>query len=204
MTQLSTQTTDVAGTDAGATAGGLSAARTLPPIAASVAGTPLSNSNTATSVLPAAAKAVLPGGYWTVGKALRLTAKGILSNIVTTPGTLTLEVRFGSTVVWSSGAVSLNAAAKTNVSFTLDLLLTCRAVGASANLIGVGTLTSESVVGAAAGTGLPASLPASAPAVGNNFDSTVAQTLDLFGTFSIANAGNAMQVLEFSLEPVTP
>jgi hypothetical protein len=130
----------------------------------------------------------------------------ILSNIVTTPGTLTLEVRHGSTVVWSSGAVGLNAAAKTNVSGRLDLLLTCQAVGAgtAAKLLGAGTLTSESVVGAAAGTGLPAALPASAPAQGNGFDSTVAQTLDLFATFSIANAGNAIQVLEYALEPVTP
>jgi hypothetical protein len=205
MTQLSTQTTDLTGLDAGPTQGGLSVARTLPPIAMSAAGPALSNSIAPTSLLLAAAKAVLPGGFFTVGKALRLIATGIISNIVTTPGTLTLDVRFGSTVVFNGGAVNLNAAAKTNVSFRLDLLLTCRAVGSgsAANLFGVGVLTSESVVGAAAGTALPAALPASAPAVGNGFDSTAAQTVDLFGTFSIANAGNAIQVLEYSLDSVT-
>jgi len=205
VTAISTQTSDVPGTDQGATAGGQGTARTLPPLSATASGTALTNSNTATSVLHSSGKAVLPANYLTVGKVLRINASGIISNIVTSPGTLTLDVRFGSTVVFNGGAVTLNAAAKTNVSFDLRIYLTCRAVGSgtSANLMGIGTLTSESVVGAAAGTTLTASLPASAPAVGNGFDSTAAQTVDLFATFSVANAGNSIQVHEFTIEPVT-
>lgn len=204
MTTLTQIAGDPSGTLAAATAGGLDTPRTQPPIALSVAGPALNTSIVATSILPAAAKAVLPPGFMTVGKMLRLRAAGVLSNIVTTPGTLTLDVRFGNVIVFNGGAVALNAAAKVNVSFWLDLMLTCRAAGAgtAANLIGVGTLTSESVVGAVAGTTVAAALPASAPAVGTGFDSTIAQTVDLFATFSISNVGNAIQVHEYSLEAV--
>lgn len=165
-------------------------------------GAALANTTTATSILPAAAKFTLPPNFFTVGKLLRVTALGRLSNIVTTPGNLTLDLRFGSTVVFSGGAVALNTTAKTNVSWELVAVLTCRAIGAgtSANTIGIGTLTSESVVGSAAGVANNAMLPATAPAVGNGFDSTLTQAVDLFGTFTVANAGNSIQVHQFVLE----
>jgi hypothetical protein len=130
---------------------------------------------------------------------------GVVSNIVTTPGNLTLDVRMGPTsniVVFNGGAVALNAAAKVNVPFRLDVLLTCRAVGSgtSANLYGTGILTSESVVGATAGTALPAGLAAG---VGTGFDSTATTVVDLFGTFSISNAGNGITVQEYTIEEAT-
>lgn len=192
------------GTYLGPTLGGQGAARTLPPVTALVAGAALTNTVTRTSLLPAAAKAVLPGGSLAVGRALRIVATGILSNIVTTPGTLTLDVQVGSVIAWNGGAVALNATAKTNVSFRFEVLLTVRTVGAgtAATLIGVGRLESESVVGAAAGSAVTAMMPATAPVVGTGFDSTVDAAVDLFGTFSINNAGNSIQVLEYSIDPV--
>jgi hypothetical protein len=198
------QTGDPAGTLAAATAGGLDLPRTLPPIALAASGPALNTSIVATSLLPAAAKAILPGGYETVGRMLRMTATGVMSCIVTTPGTFTPDVRFNGLVVWNGGAVALNVVAKTNVTFRLDVLLTCQVIGAgtTAKVMGVGVLSSEAVVGAAAGTALAAALPASAPAQGAGFDSTIANTVDLFGTFSISNINNAIQVLEYSLEPV--
>ena len=142
----------------------------------------------------------LPANFFDVGKVLRITAAGRISNIVTTPGTLTLDVRLGSTVVFNGGAVSLNIVAKTNVTWWLEMLLTCRSIGATAaaTILGVGKLTSESVVGAAAGTTLSAALPASAPAAGTGFDSTVANVLDLFATFSLT--GNSITAHEYTLE----
>lgn len=171
-------------------------------ITAQIDGTALNTSTTATSIIPAAAKYTLPANFFQIGRALRVTARGRISNIVTTPGTITLDVRFGSIVVFNGGAVSMNTTAKTNVSWEFEAILTCRAIGAStsANLMGIGSLTSESVVGAASGTTITACLPASAPAVGNGFDSTAAQTVDFFGTFSINNANNSIQVHEYILE----
>lgn len=204
MTNVDTATGVVTGTDKGATTGGLGVARTVPPVVCIADGPVLNTSTTPTSILLAAAKAIVPATHMVVGKVWRITARGRLSNMNPTPGNITLDVRFGNVVIFNGGAVALNAAAKTNVTFTLDITLTLRATGSgtSANVMGVGTLASEAVVGGTAGTAIVATLPASAPAVGTGFDSTVDQTVDLFATFSVSNAANGIQVHEYSIEPV--
>lgn len=170
-------------------------------ISAQIDGTAVTGTAAAT-LLPAAAKVTLPPGFFSIGKVVRVTALGRISNIVTTPGTLTIDIRTtpGPIIVFNGGATSLNVVAKTNVSWKFEALLTCRAIGASttANLMGEGVLTSESVVGAAAGTALQALLPATAPAVGTGFDSTVSMVVDMFATFSLT--GNSIQVHQYILE----
>lgn len=173
--------------------------------AANADGTAIANSTSATSLLTgtaAHAKYTLPANWFEVGRQLQIIASGRISNIVTTPGNLTVSVRLGATTVFTSGTFNLNTTAKTNVGWWLELLLTCRSVGAStsATILGQGVFTSESVVGAASGTALPASLPASAPAVGTGFDSSTSQQVDLFAQFSVANAGNSIQLHQYSLQ----
>lgn len=147
----------------------------------------------------AAARYTFPANYFEAGKALRVTAKGRWSNVVTTPGNFTWEFRLGSVVAWSSGAIAINTTAHTNVSFIMDVLLTCRQIGGgtNANLIGIGQWTYE---GGSAGIGVTYMLPASAPAVGTGFDSSVAQVGDLFGTWSVNNASNTITLHEYTLE----
>ena len=175
---------------------------------AQVAGPTLTASTTPTSILPPAARYNLPGNFFDkIGKALRITVIGQLGNIVTTPGTFTPDVRMGPTsniVVFNGGAIQLNAVAKTALPFWWDVLLTCRAIGngTNANLMGQGRFQAESVVGSP----LPASggsgsllTPATSPAVGTGFDSTVGMVVDVFGTFSLNNA-NAITVQQYFLE----
>lgn len=173
-------------------------------IAAQSDGTALNTSTTATSILPGAAKFTLPSNFFSIGKVLRVTAGGRISNIVTTPGTLAFSLRLGATAVWAPAAFSLNTAAKTNVGWRLEALLTCRSIGNGvlATLLGQGHFASESVVGAAVGTTNSVQLPASAPAVGTGFDSTAAQVVDLFAQWSISNAGNSIQVHQYTLESI--
>lgn len=172
-------------------------------------GTALTNTVTATSLLPAHAKFTAPANFFnSVGKTLRVTAKGRISNLVTTPGTLTLDVRAGaSTVLFNGGAMQLNAVAKTNVTFWFEAEMVLRTLGngAASNFLGIGQFSSEALVGA--GTGAAGSttngslnLPATAPAVGSNFDVATANVIDLFGTFSVANAANSITVHTFKLE----
>jgi hypothetical protein len=167
-------------------------------------GAALTNTTTATSLLPAQSKLVLPANFFaTVGSALRVRATGRISTLVTSPGTLTLDLRFGSTVVANGGTMNLNVTAQTNASWWLDMLLTARAVGASANLMFMGQFTSRGIVGsgtAAAGSAGQVLLPDTAPAVGSNFDSTATQTVDLFATWSVANASNSITLHQFILE----
>ena len=168
-------------------------------------GAALTNTTTATSLLPAIAKPTLPANYFTsAGKMFKLRATGRISTVVTTPGTLTLDVRFGSVVVFNGGAMTLNTVAKTNVGWVLDVDITVRAVGATttANVIGQGLWTSEAVIGAplpTAGGATSHVLPYNtAPVVGTGFDSTAAFTVDMFATWSVANAANSITCHQFT------
>ncbi len=156
------------------------------------------------SLLPAQAKFTLPANFLDrIDKTLRIRASGRISNIVTTPGTLTLRVKFGSIVVAASSAMQLNAVAKTNVTWWLEWALTAREIGAAANFMHTGLWTSESVVGSplpSVGGSGSLLIPASAPAVGTNFDSTIANVLDLAAIFSLT--GNSIQLHQFALESI--
>lgn len=162
------------------------------------------------TLLPAVSKILLPSGYIDrIGKRFQVIASGRISNIVTTPGTLTLKFKLGPTAniaVATSQAIQLNAVAKTNVSWFLQLDMLVRAIGSSttANIFAQGMWNSESVVG----SGLPSVSDAggaiwqtSAPAVGTGFDSSVANQLDLTAQFSLT--GNSIQCHTFALEDLT-
>ncbi len=170
--------------------------------------TALTASTTATSILPPAAAFTLPANYFSIGKALRIRAWGRVSNIVTTPGTLTLDIRFGSLatpiVVFNGGAMTLNVVAKTNVPWQWESLLICRSIGATttATMFGMGQWTSESVVGSpvpTTGGNGSLLLPVVTPAVGTGFDSTIANVVNFFGTWSLSNA-NSIQTHLYTLE----
>ena len=176
-------------------------------VAAQAAGTNFTNYTTAKTVLPSGCLYTFPANYFTIGKTLRITVAGGLSNIVTTPGTFVLQVMLGSVIAFTTGNIQLNATAHTALPFWLDILLTCRAVGAStsANLMGMGRLqgiqpTLTAAQTDAVNTGGIFSAPATAPAVGTGWDSTAAQTLDFFCGFSIANGGNGIQVQHYLVE----
>lgn len=174
-------------------------------ITAQIDGTALASSTSATSILPPAAIYTLPANYFEIGRAIRIKAHGRISNIVTTPGTLTLDVRFGAVIVANGGTMALNTTAKTNVPWMLEWTLTCRSIGAStsATMMHQGRWTSESVIGSAlpsaggAGTHL---LPNATPAVGTGFASTSSQTVDLFAKWSVSDSGNSIQLHGYTLE----
>src|SRR3954452_13735295 len=104
-------------------------------ITAQVDGGALSNSTTATSLLAVAAKKRLDPGNMLIGRKYTIRAHGRISTLVTSPGTLTLDVRFvlspdatspTTVIVANGGAMVLSTTAKTNVAWTLEWDLTCR------------------------------------------------------------------------------
>lgn len=167
-----------------------------------VDGAALTASTTPTSILFATSKPQLYAGFWYVGKAIKVVAQGRVSNIITAPGTLTLDLRLGpadppTIVVANGGAMSLNVVAKTNVPWWLEWYLTCRAIGSgtAANLMHQGIWCSESVIGSAIPTVGGAGqhmLPNAAPAPGTGFNSTVGLFMDLFATWSLSNANSIL------------
>src|SRR6185369_12965860 len=170
-------------------------------------GAALATSTMETSILPGDARIILPAGFLNnVGQKLKIRAMGQVSNIVTTPGTLTFKVKLNATpiAVASTGALALNVVAKTNVTWALDWDLTVRSVGSgtTATLMHFGQWQSESVIGSpAAGSGGASAhiFPASAPAVGTGFDSTVANLVDLTAQWSVSNAANSIQLFTYEL-----
>lgn len=173
-------------------------------------GSALSNSTSPTSLLPSGAKTkIWPSFFRTPEKAMRFTAHGRISTVVTTPGTLTLALRFidsaaTSVDVFTSGAMTLNTTAQTNTPWILQATLVCRAIGSSSTLFGFGTWTSHAVIGSSAigtaGGGTQLLPYNTSPAVGTAFNGTLENQVDLFATWSVANASNSITLHSFLLE----
>jgi hypothetical protein len=162
------------------------------------------------TIIPGASRIFIPSGYLNrIGKRLAIRASGRISNIATTPGTLTLKFKLGPTAniaVATSSAIQLNAAVKSNVSWYLDLTMTLRSIGPTiaATLFPMGTWTSESVVGSAvpaSGGAGTAQWQAATPVAGTGFDSTVDNLIDLTAQFSLT--GNSITLHTFALEDLT-
>jgi len=81
------------------------------------AGTAFNTYTSAKTVINPQALAVLPAGFFSPGKSVRIRVLGAISNIVTTPGTITFQVMIGSAIAFTSGAIQLNATAHTLLPF---------------------------------------------------------------------------------------
>jgi len=163
-------------------------------------GSALASSTSETSLLPNSAYNCGIGlGRFLIGSVMCFDFSGRISTVVTTPGTLTLAIRFGSIDVFSSGAIPLNTTAQTNVHWSLRGELVVRAVG-------TGTVTkffpkscvftSRAVIGSSAagtaGVGTEILPYNTAPAVGSGWDNSTSQLIDFMATWSVSNAANSI------------
>lgn len=181
-------------------------------ITAQTAGATLTG-GTATSLLPSAARFVLPANYFNPGSMILLRATGVMSTAVGSAGNFTLTVNMGSIAsaitAFTSGSMNLAVAGGTasllNQTWDMNVLLTCRSIGTTTatTLIGTGDFNTRCLLGAAAsgtsgGVG-GAIMPDTAPAVGTGFDSTTTNTVDLFGQFSVSNVNNSITLYQYML-----
>lgn len=168
-------------------------------------GTFFTTYTTAKTIINPQALYTLPAGFFDViGKRMKIEAMGSISNIVTTPGTITFQVMLGAVVVFTSGAIQMSTTAHTKLPFRFTAWLTARTLGSStsATLIGMGEAVSQCFsISAADGTSSHSILmaPNTSPAVGTGFDSTSAQILDFWAGFSISNAANGIQIEEYTV-----
>lgn len=172
------------------------------------AGTLFNSYTTAKTVINDAAAGLLDPDFFYEGKSLEIKVRGAISNIVTTPGTMNFQVKLGTKAspitVFDTGSVQLNATAHTTLPFWLDILLTCRTIGATtaATLMGLARLTGVMFTKTAGQTDNANSetvinLPVTGPAVGGGFDSTIQNYMDLWAGFSISNAGNGVRIDQY-------
>src|SRR5258706_1751132 len=151
-------------------------------------------------------KYTVPAGFFVPGKALNIQLRGDISNIVTTPGTITFQVMLGAIIAFTSGAVQMSTTAHTTLPFWLDMDLTCQVDGGAnqAKLMGQGMMISQTIDNTAVADSVANTLPVlllpnTTPAQGTGFDSTASQKLDIFVGFSISNAGNGVRARQYRL-----
>jgi len=176
------------------------------PVSIGTGDGPTLTAASAATCLPVSAKFTFPPNSIVQGSLLKISAQGRISNAVTTPGTARLDVRLGGTVIFDTGALALNAVAKTTLPWWFEAVIVCRANGTTGNFFGFGRFQSESVVGSglasAGGSGSLISAvsggPETAPAVGGSVDLTVAAAFDVFFTQTVATG--SFTVHNFLLE----
>ena len=170
------------------------------------AGTLFNTYTSAKSVINVTELVPIPGNYMQVGTKFRIKAWGGLSNIVTTPGTVAFQVMMGSVVVFTTGNIQMTTTANTlsPLKFEATLRLDSTGSGTAAKFIGEGVLGALNLtIGSGANptvTDTFAMVPVTAPAVGTGFDSTVSEILDFWVGFSISNAGNGVQIYDYTVE----
>lgn len=136
------------------------------------------------------------------GVQLKWALNGIITTVVTTPGTLTLVVKAGSIAVFTSQAIPLNIVAKAAVPWWAEIDMELTTEGASAIISGFGKFSSEAYINTAVLATGPAPgvvpMPVAGYTAGTAFDDTAAATWDVFATWSISNA-NSIQVKQARL-----
>ena len=80
-----------------------------------VAGTLFASYTTAKTVLNADSLVTLPANWWYIGRMVRMSVSGGISNRVTGPDTTTFEFHMGSIAAFSSGAMNLTTTAHTTI-----------------------------------------------------------------------------------------
>lgn len=184
------------------------------------AGTLFNTYTTAKTVINQEALYPIGANSLTLGDSYCITVDGGISTLVTTPGTITFQVNFaGPIVVWTSGAIQLNATAHTTLPFRIVInlsvqLLNTTVGGAVAKFAGQavlqGTMFTKTIAATDAWGRVSAAdtavsdvtmcVPTTAPALGAAFDSTISQTFDFFVGFSVNNAANGIQISQYRLD----
>lgn len=133
------------------------------------------------------------------GAAFNIRCRFDVSNVVTTPGTLTMRVRWGGvagTVLASTGAINLDTTAHSNYAGSLVADLVWRTIGASGSAFCMGEVHLNDVpvgsAGAPQGFYSMGSAGANVPAVVSSLDTTTSKALSVTAQFSVNTAGTQL------------
>lgn len=153
-------------------------------------GTQISNSTSETIICP---DFNIPAYYMAPGRTLEIEASGVMSNVVTTPGTLTFRVRWGGvggTLLCATAALALDTTARTNSAWHLHAVVVCRTDGSSGTFLSQGIVHNNTLSSTAANL-----LPALMGSAGNplasanaavTVDTTAAKLLSVTAQFSVS------------------
>lgn len=158
---------------------------------ASTASVTVANSASTTTLLGAGVGSLtLPANFFTVGKTLRIRAKGIWGDDAAAPGLVQSFIVVGSTIVTSSQG-DLTTGGITNVTngtWILDVDVTCRSTGASGTVVAVGQFMLANTV-AGLGQQIVLHFNGSTPVT---LDTTAAQVVDVRWNWATVDAQNTI------------
>ena len=134
------------------------------------------------------------------GRLYRLRADGYISSLVTTPGTLTLKIKWGAMLLAASAAIQLPATALNNNHFELTATALICLTGTSGRIACQGG-------GFIDAAGAPISFGFVNIGTGTGGQITVntqsAANLNVSATFSVANAANSVTLAQLICEELT-
>lgn len=143
----------------------------------------------------------MPGNFLSLGARFNVKVMGGLSNIAASPGNVFFQIMMGTSniIAWTSGNLAFNASARTLLPFSLDLELRVAAVGTGVSAAFIGQAKFGGIH--LTGTDGMIQVPTTPPANGTGFDSVAAagNVFDLFGGFSVSNAGNGLQITTYEV-----
>lgn len=164
------------------------------PIAVDIAdGTQILNTVTETIMAPDFAFAANDSRIYP-GAAINVRCYFDVSNVVTTPGTLTFRLRWGGvagTVLVASAAIALDTVARSNYSGMLDADIIWRTIGSAGSAYAMGMVVVTDIPAISSppnGTVPPFMMPATGPAVTSSLDTTTAKNLSVTAQFSVSTA----------------
>jgi len=133
----------------------------------------------------------VPGNSLAVGQTLDLVIRGIYSTDGTTPGSVRLKLKLGSTVVGDTGVITLNAS-MSNRLWEIRSAFVVTAIGAGGTI----EIQSLALISNGTGTASMADMPNSAAV---SVDTTASKTLSCTVIMGAANANNTFQVRTFEI-----
>jgi hypothetical protein len=151
------------------------------------------------------------------GDVIEIDARGIISCVVTTPGTARFDLAYGAslgTALFDTQAMPLNIVARTSVPWRLTLRATATAVGTASSWVWDGEWLSEAMINTAlqatgpgpGGTRVPYSGTASGASnvvSASGLNTTVSNILDLNFTQTVATGSIQLQQMIVSLLTAT-
>lgn len=152
----------------------------------------VANTVTATTLIGAGVGSnTLQANFLKVGDIIRLRAQGVFSRA---SGTLTLAFRYGATTLMTTPAFTVGNGA--NNVWVAEGEMTIRSVGAAGTIMGQGGVTFPVFSGAATGS-------TEMPNLANvTIDTTTANAITCFATWSVAAAGNTISATNINIEVI--
>lgn len=154
----------------------------------------VANTTTETSIVgTGVGNLTLPANFFVAGKTIRITMSGVYSTVAVTGDTVTIKIKYGSTVLASKATTAL-VTGGTNLAWWADAIITCRTTGSSGTVqvsggiryqIAGSTIVEDELNNGVATTTL---------------NTTTSNLLDVTVTHGAANAANSVKSLVGAFE----